>query len=256
MKRGIAFVLGLFLLSFVSAQFFDGGYGSFSISDFFDSINSQDITILAFFLIIFAFLFLILTRIGLFKDAYGQPNKGIVGVISFAISLLSVYGIYKTGFSIENLFSGFGISTDLFSILIWIILGIAALFLIWKLKFKGFFMIFGLLLILIAVLTNLFYEKGIAFIIGSIMFVIGLLLWWRGRKKKFNPGRGDQNQPPEVIERERIVYQQRQRSLYDLKQKLYAYKFQYNNARGNPQRQKRIGQAMNIIEREIRRLGG
>ena len=137
MKKGLLVFfsfLYLFLINFVSAQFFDNyGYGDFSISSFFDSINSQDITIFALFLIFFAFLFLILTRINLFRDAHGNPNKGIASVISFGISLLAVYGIYRSGFSFGDLFSGIGVSPDSIYSLAWIIVIGAVFFIIWKL---------------------------------------------------------------------------------------------------------------------------
>ena len=181
MKGGIAFVLGLFLINFVSAQFFDG-YNNFSITGLFDNINSQDLILLTLFILFFTFLFVVLSRISLFKDAYGQPNKGILVVISFAISLLAVYGIYKSNFDLEGLFSGFGISSDIFYPLIWIVLIAAAVLIIWKLKFGGFFTIFGLLISVVTFSTNFFYEKGVAAIIGIVMFLIGLWLWKRSNR--------------------------------------------------------------------------
>ena len=182
MKRGIAFILSLFLISFVSAQFFDG-YNSFSVTGFFDSINSQDIILLTFFIVIFAFLFVILSRIPLFRNPYGQPNKAIPTVISFAISLLSVYGIYKSDFDLQGSFSGFGLPTDIFYPLLLIILIVAAVFIIWKLGVGTFFLIFGSLIILVTIFTDVIYEKGVALIIGGISFFIGLWLWKRARRK-------------------------------------------------------------------------
>ena len=191
MKRGIAFVLILFLLSFVSAQFFDD-YNSFSITGFFDSIGSQDLILLTSFIIIFAFLFFVLTRINLFRDAYGQPNKAIPGIISFAISMLSVYGIYRSGFDLEGLFSGFGLSAESLYPLIWIVLIAAAVFIIWafgkrkegfsfKRGFGWLLSTSGLFILGITIFTDLIYEKGIALVIGVILFLIGLLLWKKAR---------------------------------------------------------------------------
>ncbi|MDP3992381.1 MAG: hypothetical protein Q8P79_02650 [Nanoarchaeota archaeon] len=204
MKRGIAFVLGLFLLSFVSAQFFSdyGSYGSFSITGFFDSIGSQDIILLTSFIIIFAFLFFALSRINLFKTTkmtpYGrvdEPNKAIPGVISFAISLLAVYGIYRSDFDLEGLFSGFGISTEIFYPLMWVILVAAAVFIIWafgRRKYGGFslsgglaglFFTLGLGIILTVFFTDFFYEKGTALVIGAGLLIVSLFLWRWARKK-------------------------------------------------------------------------
>jgi len=178
MKRGLLFFLSLFLINFVSAQFF-GGYGSFSITGFF---SSPDAALLALFFIIAAFVAFILRRTNIFN------NRGIIAVISFSVSLLSVYGIYNSGFNLEGLYS--------FS---WIILIAGTIFIIWifgKRKegfslsggFAGLFFILGLFLILIAtgiIFPDLIYEKTLVFVIGIVFLIIGIFLqkrareWWK-----------------------------------------------------------------------------
>lgn len=181
MKRGLLVFISLFLINFVSAQF---GYGSFSLTSLFDSINSQDLILLTSFIILFAFLFVILTRIHLFKNAYGPPNKATPAIISFAISLLSIYGIYKSGFNLEELFYGFGLSTDTLYPFIWIILIAAAVFIIWKFKAGIFFLIIGSFIMIVSIFTDLVYEKTTAFFIGIALFIVGVFLqksarkWW------------------------------------------------------------------------------
>ena len=184
------------MIQFVSAQFF-GSYGSFSITDFFSSIDPETITLGLLFFIFFALLFYATSRV--FKNQHGQPNKGIAGTIAFALAFLIIYGIYRSGFSLENLFYGFGVSSDFISSILPIILLALAVLVIWGLGRKrdelgrktfslrrglgGFFMLSGLLLILLSIFTDIFYEKTTALVIGIILFVIGLLLW--KMKKKF-----------------------------------------------------------------------
>ena len=177
-KRGVLVVLSLFLINFVSAQF---GYGSFSLTDFFDSIGPENLTLIALFLILFAVIFYATSRV--FKDSYGQPNKAIAGVISFALSILATYGIYRSGFDISNLFYGFGISENLLYISIFIIFLIIMILIMWKLGVGGFFTIFGLFLILLAVFTDIVYEETMLVIIGCILLLIGLFLLWRRHRK-------------------------------------------------------------------------
>lgn len=191
MKRGLgllSLISGLFLLKFTSAQFFDN-YNSFSITNFFNTISPQDMTFLALFIIFFALIFLILTRLSLFRDQYGNPNKAIAGVISLAVSLLSTYYLYISGFNLQGIFSGFGISSDLFYPFFGIILVIAAIFIIMYMGFRGFFIISGILLLLVGFFTNLVYESGIVIVIGGVLLLLGL---WMGRGSRNAMMRGGQ----------------------------------------------------------------
>ena len=182
MKRGLlGFPLLVLLTQVVSAQFFSG-YGGFSITNFFDSIDSATITLGLLFFIFFALIFYALSRV--FKDQYGQPNKGIAGTIALAVSLLIIYGIYRSGFNLGDLFYGFGIGKSALYLIALIIFIVLAIFLIKKIKLHGFLIVFGLLLILLTIFTDIFYEKLTALIIGIVLLLIGLFLWWRKRKRK------------------------------------------------------------------------
>ena len=180
MKRGIAFILSLFLLSFVSAQFFDGyGYGSFSITNF---LNSPDAVLLALFFLIAAAIAFVLRRSNIFRDNYGNHNRGIIAVISFSASLIAVWGIYQSGFDLVGLFSGLGFSGSLISILFIVAAVIAAFFMIKWFKISGVFMFFGLLIMFISLFTDLIYEKTTAFFIGLAILIIGIFFWKTARK--------------------------------------------------------------------------
>ncbi len=178
MKRGLLFFLSLFLINFVSAQFF-GGYGSFSITGFLDS---PDIVLLALFLIIAAFVAFVLRRSNVFRSSNGENNRGIIAVISFSISLLSVYGIYNSGFNLQGIFSGLGISSGIMPLLIWAVIFAAAIFIIWQLSFGVFLLISGLIMIIISIFTNLIYEKTAAFFIGLVLLIAGIFFWKKSRK--------------------------------------------------------------------------
>lgn len=187
MKKSVILLTLLFLINFVSAQFFSG-YGRFSVTDFFDRIDPQTMIIGAIFLIAFALIYYSLSRV--FKDSYGQPNKAIAAPIAFSVSALIVYGIYKYGFDFEGIFYDIGISSDLLYTILPIIFFILAILIIWKLKIRGFLILLGLLLILLTIFTEIFYEKGLTFLIGLILLIAGLLLWGRARRGVGTAGRG------------------------------------------------------------------
>ncbi|MBA7608460.1 hypothetical protein ES703_15637 [subsurface metagenome] len=246
MKRGL---LGLSLLVFltqvVSAQFFSG-YGGFSLGEFFDRVDPQTIILVLLFFIFFALIFYALSRI--FKDRSGQPNKGIAGTIAFAATSLIIYGLYRTGFNFEGIFFNLGFSVgSLYPILTILFLIIAGL-LIWKLRFSGFLMIFGLFIILLTIFTDIFYEKGLVLIIGIVLLVIGLLLWRGRRRRRMGISREPrpkrlprERRPPREISssyKEPMGYGQKARELRN-KQRYQYYKSLEEQQKGQEQQQRR-----------------
>src|SRR3989338_287392 len=249
-KELLFLILGIFLISFASAQ------SSLDLGNIFDS---SLIIYGGTFVIFFAFINFLLGR-SIFK---GDESKTTRVVISLVISLMSVYGLstgeFLSGFGtgyIGDIFIGNFLPTILTIIFI-----AGIVFFIWKWGFSNVLMILGALSIIVSI-TNLAYEKNVFFVLGIIFLVIWLLLkfkkpkvgCWRIGRRGQNP---QSNLPPGTPpQQQQIIYQQRQRGIFDLKQKLHSYKFQYNAARNNPQRQKRMAQAMNIIAKKIKRLGG
>jgi hypothetical protein len=192
MKKRVLVILGLFLINFVSAQFFGGyGYSSFSLTNFFDSLDPTTVTYVLLFFIFFTVIFLILSKISLFKgkrDHFGreEPNKAGAGIVSFAISALIVYYMYRNGYNLESFFYEIGFSGSFLSLIFSILAVVIALFIIWKFKVPGFFITLGTLFILVSLFTNLIYETGLAFMIGVILIIIGFIFWksfrgWWGR---------------------------------------------------------------------------
>ena len=188
MKKGSYFLmLGVFLINFVSAQFFGGGYGgsygSFSITDIFERFGPDNIIYLSLFLILFVFIATILKRVGIFKDAYRNPDTKSVAVISLAISLMATYGIYRSDYDIESLFYNFGFSANSLYPVLAIILILASIFIIWKFRIGTLLIILGLLLGLTTLFTEIIYEKTTAMIIAAVMLLVGLLLLERTRRR-------------------------------------------------------------------------
>ncbi len=183
MKKGlIASFVSLLMIKLVSAQFYSGYGGSFSITSFLDRIGSENVIFVTLFIIFFAVLFYALSRV--FKDSYGQPNKPIAGVLAFAISALISYGIYRSNFDLASLFYGWGIDNSiLYPIISVAVLLMAGL----TIKYLGIgisLILFGFSLFYIAFFTDLVYEKTFLGIIGGIAFVLGVFIWKRKSAKR------------------------------------------------------------------------
>jgi len=188
MKRGIytLAISTILALSFISAYY----GGSFSISDFFDSIEPSTIILGALFLIFFAVLNFALGKF--FKDKEGQPNKPITSVVALAVSLLIIYSIYRTGFDYEGTVYSIGIpQATIWAILPWVIIA-GVIFLFWKLKSNALLAL-GIILILLTTFGDFVYNKGGITTIGIILIVLWLALkvfeGWKefnryGKKKK------------------------------------------------------------------------
>ena len=195
-KRGILSVLSLLFINFVHAQFLGFDYGSFSISNFFNTIDPSTVIYGLLFLILFTVIFLALSRMGLFKsrrrNEFGmpisEPNTIAAAVVSFCISALIVYYLYISGYNVQDFFYSLGFSGSLGSIFVVVLLVIIGVFMIVKFKFPAFFMIAGLLIMAISIFTDLVYEKGLAFLIGFAALIIGIFMAKkvRDRVKKMN----------------------------------------------------------------------
>ena len=195
MKKGVA---GLAVLSFLffinlaSAQF-GYGYGSFSLADILDSMDPATVTYGLLFFIMFTFIHLALSRLQLFKTTRrtpwgtmeSSPNVLASGIISFSVAALIVYYLYRNDYNLESLFYSLGFSVDLVSILFGLALLMAVILIIKKFKWPAFFVILGLLIMVISIFTELIYEKGTAFFIGLVILIIGIYLWNKDKAKRW-----------------------------------------------------------------------
>ncbi len=179
------FLTSLSLINFVSAQFFWGYGGQFSLAQFFDSLDPSTVVYGLLFFILFTFILMALTRMSLFRGKNGEPNNIAAAAVSFSVSALIVYYLYRSGYNLESFFYELGFSGDLYSLLLAVLVVIVSIFVIMKFKLPGFLIISGLLAILIALFTDLIYEKGIVLVIGILLVIIGLSLgkaarkWWK-----------------------------------------------------------------------------
>lgn len=184
-KRGLFFILiSLFVLaiSLVSAQF-GYGYGSFSIADFFNSVDPATITYGVLFFIFLILINLTLSKLRIFKGQNGQPNTAASGIMSIAISVLIVYYMYRSGYGFENFFYELGFSFNSFPNFTIIALVILAIIVILIFKLAGFFIVSGLFFSLAALFTDIIYERETSLIIGIILIIIGVFLFIRARRR-------------------------------------------------------------------------
>jgi hypothetical protein len=173
MKKWIFGFLSLFFISVVSAI---SGYSNFSFYSFFNNFMEYLPYIFIFLAIFWVFYYLL-------KKSGFLPNDGVVAVISIAISAFALYGVQKSGFLIEDFFSGFGFSREfLFDFFPWIVL-IAAMVIVWKWGFGMLLMIFGSLFFFMGVF-GIAYESELNIFLGIILIFLGLWRYHKWKKKK------------------------------------------------------------------------
>lgn len=146
------------------------------INDFLYSIDANTMLLGLLFVIFFAFV-----QFALSKTLRDRTSSGI---ISFCVSLLAVYGINRTNLNVAGLFSNIGLTENLIYTVVPIIIIAGLIFMIWKLKLPLTLILIGALLIIASLIPNLIYEKGIVMIVGIVLLMVGLYLWFRARKKK------------------------------------------------------------------------
>ncbi|MCK4647391.1 hypothetical protein KAT24_00485 [Candidatus Pacearchaeota archaeon] len=168
-KRVLVLVMFLIIMlaGFVSAA-------SFSLSDALGSIQEGTLVVLLVFIISFALLFFALNRA--FKN-----NVPIAAVISFASAFGITYWVNKSGFDLSGWVYDIGISSEILSILIPILVLALAIFLIAKLRRDSLFVFGGFLLA-----SSFFvYEKTVVIVFGIILILVRLFMgkgrWKRGR---------------------------------------------------------------------------
>jgi hypothetical protein len=176
-KKSLLILSGIFsfllLINLISAYYYGYDYGA--LSNFLDSIDASTMILVSVFIISFVLLHFSLSHV------FKRENKASAGILSFVLSLLITYGINRSGFNFEGFFYNIGISGDfLYSILPLILIGLI-IFLGVKFSFSLVLILFGILFVITS-FTDIFYEKGIIFILGMILFIVGLV--WQMKKSK------------------------------------------------------------------------
>lgn len=166
MKKGVVgIVLLLSMISFASAA----GIGSL-----LDLVDESNLVLTSLFIVTFSILFFSLQKV--FKG-----NNAIAGMVSAAISLVTVYFVNKSGFDISGFFFDIGISEEVIWTIVPLLIIAGAIFAIIKLK-TGSLLLFGGLLI---VLSFFAYEGALLIFLGLVL--IGLGAFFLSKKKKNKP---------------------------------------------------------------------
>lgn len=168
----IALILGIFLISFVSAY-------TFSLTEMLDNLDPSTVILGTMFIVVFALLNYAFSKV--FSD-----NKSIGGIISFAMSMLMVWGVNDRGLNLEDLFFDFGLSSELiYAFAPWVLLG-GIIYLLWdpKRRVKSLLLL-GIFFIILAFMVD---ATGVSMFIGLVFLGIGI--WMSRSKKKKRSGSG------------------------------------------------------------------
>jgi len=197
MKKVVGLILSLiFLIPLISAQF--------SASDIFSFIDAQSVFLLVVFGVLGLLLSVILNRFPAFQGT-------TAGLMSILLSLGMTYGINKW-INVNDFFFNLGYTGDIFPYLL-LAFFVLLIFLFWKFKWKVL-PILGLLLILMALFTDLVYEKLTVLIIGIVLIAIWLI---RGLIRLFKKKDGklekipslDSKKDKEQVKQQETVQRQR-----------------------------------------------
>jgi hypothetical protein len=154
------------------------------------------------FVIILAVLMVIFGRIRIF-----QKNQGIKTIVAICVSLLSIYGISKSSFDLENLFYSIGFGEEIIYNLI--LLAIVAFFIITmivrdeitgRIKFRLYRSMILLGIIFIALRFTPWAHGDGSLFIGIPLLVIGLILWNRRRRATDSYFKGRSMNPKEYLD--------------------------------------------------------
>lgn len=124
------------------------------------------------FVIFFVFIQLILSR--------SLRDKNSASIIAFCVSLLSIYGLSKTGFDISQTVYNIGINQEIIYNVLPIIALIGILFVIIKVKMRYIMTFLGIGLI---VGSFFVYRKYLILGVGIGCLIIGLFLIWKEARR-------------------------------------------------------------------------
>jgi hypothetical protein len=155
------------------------------LKDILYQIDPNTMVLATFFLVVFAMLMWILGRTGL------KENNAIKTTIALSTSLLSTYGLTRTNFDLTFQLYKLGISDSVLFIVTPILSIIFLIFLSRKkdpetkrrkFSFPRFLMIFGVLIIALGLMPFI-YQKAFMIITGAVLFIVGLIISIRSKKK-------------------------------------------------------------------------
>jgi len=151
------------------------------LSELLNGIDESTILLFAVFIIAFSLLFFSLNKV------FKKENTTMSGIISIVIAFMIVYGISKSGFSMQDSLINIGIPSSVLGILVPLIIIAGIIFLIIKLKENSLLAIGGLFI----VASFFVYAKLIFIAIGAILIIIRIFLLLRkkgGKENAWGPG--------------------------------------------------------------------
>lgn len=173
-KKGLYLFFSILMIKLVNAA---------QLSDLLDSIDQSTVVLYATFIISFSLLFFSLGR--LFKE-----NKTPAGIVAAMLAFLLTYWVNKTGLDIEGFFYDIGISEEVLSFILPIVIIAGMIYVIMNFAKNSLF-IFGGLFILASFFV---YEKTILIGIGIILIIARMFIpnkVWNSKEKNFiNKGFG------------------------------------------------------------------
>jgi hypothetical protein len=159
MRRGFgifAVFLLLTMISFASAS---------GLSDILNQIDETTLVLFAIFMVAFVLLFFSLKKVF-------RGDTTTSGIISVMLALLITYGVNKTGFDVQGLLLNIGVSGEILSTLIPIVIVAGIVFLVIFLAKNSLLVIGGLL-----ILSSIFlYAKTLLIVVGVVLIVVRFLI--------------------------------------------------------------------------------
>ena len=184
-----SFVLGIlpiiFMINFISAA---------SVTELLENLDDQTVTLFIIFIISLALINFALSRVFTRKEnAFGKVESNKTSaIISLALAFGITFAVHRSEweipFGLSDLLFSIGVNEELFPIIIAAILFVGFIYLVWKFKIRRILMVLGLLLIIASLFTDIFDEPGVILMIGIILFIIGLILWWIKKKPSNSSG--------------------------------------------------------------------
>jgi len=174
-KKSTILILSLFLINLASSYNGYNSYSNFSLSDFFNSFDSQTMLIVITFIISFALINYALNRAFNNNKKFGENrNTTTPAIISFCIALFITWSVNKSGFDISGIFYSIGFSGNFLGSMLPILILLGIGFIIWKAK-KASPIIIGFFLIGISY-TELIYAKGLTLLLGIGLVIVGFFM--------------------------------------------------------------------------------
>ncbi len=144
-----------------------------TITDLLQNVDEATVLFFAIFLISFSLLFFALNKI------FKKQNTTVSGIIAGSISLLLVYWVNKSGFSVGDSLSEIGIASETLGVILPIVIIAGIVFLVIKMAKNSLLVVGGLLVLL----SFFVYARLLLIVVGTILIVVRFFI----PKNAWNP---------------------------------------------------------------------